>query len=146
MAGAGSVTFPVTVTVGVPLGAQLLEGLTATALVISSVRADVLLVPAVAIGGSFTAPTVDVMRNGSLETIPVTLDGGNDTFAVIGSGVSEGDIVSFTLPDINEQSNVFNVFRAGFGGFGGDHTGGSRGGNPNPLSGGGGGNPFGDHE
>ena len=116
IAGAGSVTFPVTVTVEVPQGAALLEGLSATAQVITSARADVLLVPAAAIGGSFTAPTIDVVRGGSLETVSVTLDGGNETFAVISSGVSEGDIVSFSLPDINEQANPFDVFRAGFGG------------------------------
>ena len=102
--------------VEVPQGAQLLEGLSATAQVITSARADVLLVPAAAIGGSFTAPTLEVLRGGSIETVPVTLDGGNETFAVIASGVSEGDIVSFSLPDINEESNPFEVFRAGFGG------------------------------
>ncbi len=142
IAGAGSVTFPVTVTVEVPQGAQLLEGLSATAQVITSARAGVLLVPAAAIGGSFSSPSVQVLRGGSLETVSVTLDGGNETFAIIASGVSEGDIVSFSLPDINEQTNVFGVFRAGFGGG----FGGFRGGGGDRGSGGGGGNPFGDHE
>ena len=139
IAGAGSVTFPVTVTVEVPQGAQLLEGLSATAQVITSARAGVLLVPAAAIGGSFTAPTLEVLRGGSLETVAVTLDGGNETFAIIGSGVSEGDIVSFSLPDINEQTNPFDVFRAGFGGAGGAFRFGGGGGGGGNFRGGGGG-------
>jgi hypothetical protein len=140
IAGAGSVSFPVTVTVEVPQGALLLEGLSATAQVITSARAGVLLVPAAAIGGSFTSPSVQVLRGGSLETVPVTLDGGNETFAVIASGLSEGDIVSFTLPDINEQTNPFDVFRAGFGGGGGNFR------FRTAPAGGGGGDSFGDHE
>ena len=81
-----------------------------------------------------------MLRGGSLETVPVTLDGGNETFAVIASGVSEGDIVSFSLPDINEQTNPFDVFRAGFGGGGRGNF------RIQAVPGGGGGNPFGDHE
>ena len=76
--------------------------------------------------GQVLLPVVELVRDGSTETVPVTLDGGNETFAVIGSGISEGDIVSFTLPDVNEQSNPFDVFRAGFGG-GGFGSGGGRG-------------------
>ncbi|NQW17705.1 MAG: efflux RND transporter periplasmic adaptor subunit [Chloroflexi bacterium] len=118
--GTGTVTFPVTVTVQVPAGTDLLEGLTATAEMVTSFRPDLLLVPSVAVGGSFTQPSVDVLRNGTVETVFVTLDGGNETYAVIGSGVVEGDTVLFKLPGVSEETNPFAVLRAGsgFGSFG----------------------------
>ena len=54
--------------------------------------------------------------------------GGNDTFAVIGSGVVEGDTVLFRLPGVTEETNPFSVIRAGIGGgFGGGFGGGGGG-------------------
>jgi multidrug efflux pump subunit AcrA (membrane-fusion protein) len=126
----GTVTFPVVVTMQVPPGIALIEGLTANAQMITSTRSNVLLVPSVAVGGSFTRPSIDVVRDGEIRTVNVSLDGGNDTFAVIGAGVVEGDVVLFRLPGVTEDTNPFNVIRAG---IGGGFTGGF------PRSGGGGG-------
>jgi multidrug efflux pump subunit AcrA (membrane-fusion protein) len=133
----GSVTFPVTVTMEVPRGTDLLEGLTATAEMVTSFRPDLLLIPSVAVGGSFTQPSVEVLRNGSAETVFVTLDGGNETFAVIGSGIVEGDTVLFKLPGVSEETNPFAVLRAGSG-FGSAGFGGGGGGRPPNVTFGGG--------
>lgn len=122
----GSVTFPVVVTVQVPPNVQLLEGLTANAEMITSTRTDVLLIPSVAVGGSFTQPTVDVIRDGQTQTVNVSLDGGNETFAVIDSGLTEGETVVFRLPGVTEDTNPFSVIRAG-GGFTGFTQGGGGG-------------------
>ena len=130
----GSVTFPVTVTMQVPRGTDLLEGLTATVEMVTSFRSDLLLIPSVAVGGSFTQPSVEVLREGKAQTVFVTLDGGNETFAVIGSGIVEGDTVLFKLPGVSEQTNPFAVLRAGSG-----FTGGGFGGGGNFQRGGGGG-------
>jgi multidrug efflux pump subunit AcrA (membrane-fusion protein) len=131
----GSVTFPVVVTVQVPQGVLLLEGLTANAEMITSTRSNVLLIPSVAVGGSFSQPTVDVLRDGQTQTVNVSLDGGNETFAVVGSGIVEGDTVLFRLPGVTDETNPFSVIRAGAGGFtgftrvpGGGGTGGGGGG------------------
>ncbi|MDA1257183.1 MAG: efflux RND transporter periplasmic adaptor subunit [Chloroflexi bacterium] len=126
----GTITFPVVVTMQVPLGITLLEGLTANAQMITNMTSNVLLVPSVAVGGSFTQPTVDVLRNGEVQSVPVSLGGGNETFAVISAGVVEGETVLFRLPGVTEETNPFSVLRAGVGGgFGGGATfgGGGRG-------------------
>jgi multidrug efflux pump subunit AcrA (membrane-fusion protein) len=135
----GSVTFPVVVTVQVPQGVLLLEGLTANAEMITSTRSNVLLIPSVAVGGSFSQPTVDVFRDGQMQTVNVSLDGGNETFAVIGSGVVEGDTVLFRLPGVTDETNPFAVIRAGAGGFTGGFTRTPGGGGGNGGFGGGGG-------
>ena len=136
----GSVTFPVVVTMQVPPGIALIEGLTANAQMITSTRSNVLLVPSVAVGGSFTQPSIEVMRDGEIRTVNVSLDGGNDTFAVIGSGVVEGDVVLFRLPGVTDETNPFNVIRAGIGGgFTGGFTRGGGGGGGGFQGGGGGG-------
>ena len=135
----GSVTFPVVVTVQVPQGVLLLEGLTANAEMITSTRSNVLLIPSVAVGGSFSQPTVDVFRDGQMQTVDVSLDGGNETFAVIGSGVVEGDTVLFRLPGVTDETNPFAVIRAGAGGFTGGFTRTPGGGGGNGGFGGGGG-------
>ncbi|MBT6682319.1 MAG: efflux RND transporter periplasmic adaptor subunit, partial [Chloroflexi bacterium] len=124
----GSVTFPVVVTMQVPTGITLIEGLTANADMITSLTSDVLLVPSVAVGGSFTQPTVDVLRDDQVQTVAVSLGGGNETFAVIGSGLIEGETVLFRLPGVTEDTNPFSVIRAGVGGFGGGRPTGTGGG------------------
>ena len=127
----GTVTFPVTIVLDLQPGVELLEGLSATVDIVTSEIANVLLVPAAAVGGTFIQPTLDIVRNGQSVSVPVTLGGGNATFAVIDSGVVEGEMVSFTLPDIG-SSNPFDAIRIGSG-FGGGRT-----------PGGGGGGQFGD--
>jgi HlyD family secretion protein len=145
LAQGGAVSFPVTVQVNLPAGIELLEGLSATAQVLSDVVRNVLMVPAVAVGGTFSSPTVNVLNGGSVETVQISLGGGNETFAIIASGVVEGDIVVFTLPDTNQQTNPFAVFREGFGGGRGFGGGGGGGGFGGGGGGGGGARGFDDH-
>jgi hypothetical protein len=128
----------VTIVLNLQPGVELLEGLSATVDIVTSEIADVLLVPAAAIGGTFIQPTLNITRDGQSVSVPVTLGGGNETFAVINSGVVEGEIVSFTLPDIG-SSNPFDAIRigSGFTTFGAGRQPGGGGGNIQFRAGGG---------
>ena len=89
----GVVTYQVSVRIETPPGLQLVEGLSATASVITQEEKDVLLVPNQAIGGSYVQPTVRVSRNGNVTEVPVALGASDDFWAVVHFGLSEGDTV-----------------------------------------------------
>jgi len=102
----GAVTFPVTVELD-PVGStELREGLSATVGVITGAERDVLMVPAPAVGGTLTSPTVQVSRGGEVEMVHVTIGGGDETWAVIESGVEEGEIVLVTLPGVDVDEST----------------------------------------
>ncbi len=134
----GAVSFPVTVTLDDTGDLALVEGLTASAQIISSQVTDVLMVPVAAVGGSILSPTVDVMQSGGTEPVPVQLGSSNGTFVEVLSGVEEGDTVLATIAGDVGLPSTDQLFVPG-GNFGGLRQGGATGTTSITLGGGGGG-------
>ncbi len=143
---AGVVSFPIRVQVEAPQGVQLREGLSAAASVVIRVTSDALLVPSLAVGGSFLQPTVQVLSDGEIAERPVTLGDSDDFLVVVEDGVAEGDLVVVESADgaaspfgnfAAGQANTFRqLFGAGFGRGGGGAA--QRGGGGQAQGGGGG--------
>ena len=89
----GVVSYPVRVRIDLPPELKAPEGLSAVASITISEHRDVLLLPANAIRGSFTHPTVNLMVNGEVVETPVTLGESDDFWTAITDGVEEGDMV-----------------------------------------------------
>ncbi len=89
----GVVSYPVRVRIDLPQELKAPEGLSAAASITISEHRDVLLLPANAIRGSFTRPTVNVMVDGEVVETPVTLGESDDFWTAITDGVQEGDMV-----------------------------------------------------
>ena len=130
----GVVTFPIRVRVDVPEGLTLREGLSATASIISALESNAILVPNAAIGGTFTSPTVDRVRDGNSQTVAVEIGLSDGFWVAIRSGLEQGDqvLVAFTTSSTNDAQAVPNFFGGGgagtFQGFGGTGGGFNRGG------------------
>ncbi len=115
----GAVSFPVEVTLDDTADLELVEGLTASAEVINSQVADVLIVPVAAVGGTIFEPSVERTTNQGSETVLVQLGSSNGTFVEVQSGVSEGDTVVATIAgQVGLPTNDNLPFVPG-GGFGG---------------------------
>ena len=89
----GVVSYPVRVQIDLPPEVKAPEGLSAVASITISEHRDVLLLPANAIRGSFTQPTVNLMVDDQVIETPVTLGESDDFWTEITDGVEEGDIV-----------------------------------------------------
>lgn len=89
----GVVSYPVRVRIDLPPDLKAPEGLSAVATITISELKDVLLLPANAIRGSFTHPTVDLMADEVVVETPVTLGDSDDFWTAVTGGVSEGDMV-----------------------------------------------------
>ena len=141
----GVVTFPIRVRIDVPEGLTLREGLSATASIVSALESNAILVPNAAIGGTFTAPTVDRVRNGSSQTVAVEIGLSDGFWVAVRSGLEPGDQVlvaaaSSSTTNASAVPNFFGGAGAGtFQGFGGGAGGGFGGGG---FGGGGGGGGF----
>ena len=100
----GVVSYPVRVRIELPPDLKAPEGLSAVASITISEHRDVLLLPASAIGGSFTQPTVNVMVDGQVVETPVALGQTDDFWTSIADGVKEGDMVvadsDESIPDL----------------------------------------------
>jgi HlyD family secretion protein len=94
----GVVTFPVDITVEVPEGLELREGLSATASVVISQQLNVLRVPTSAINGSFLEPFVRVSSGGDIEERQVDLGSSDDFWVIVTAGLSEGEQVVMPAP------------------------------------------------
>jgi multidrug efflux pump subunit AcrA (membrane-fusion protein) len=136
----GVVTFPVSITVDVPQGLALREGLSATASVVISQQLNVLRVPTSSINGSFLEPFVRVSDGGDIVEQPVDLGASDDFWVIVTAGLSEGDQVVMPAPSATSLdfgaitfggANAGQVFRQlqGGGGFGGGRGGQGTGGN-----------------
>ncbi len=137
----GAVSFPITITIDGTEDMNLVEGLTASAQIISSQVDDVLMVPVAAVGGTIIEPTVDVVTGDGTEPVGVSLGASNGTFVEVASGLSEGDVViaviagdfglgagtgsTFQIPG---GGGVISIPAGGFGGGGGGFGGGGGGG------------------
>jgi hypothetical protein len=131
----GVVTFPVRVQLDVPEGLELLEGLSATASIVTSHIHDVLLVPSAAIQGNFFQPFVRVATGSEVEERPVELGAADDFWVVVTAGLVEGEQVAMPAPSSGDalfnQADFRNTLRqlqGRGGGGGGGNSGNSRGG------------------
>ena len=104
----GVVSYPVRVRIDLPPGLKAPEGLSAVASITISEHRDVLLLPANAIRGSFTQPTVNLMVDHEVFEIPVTLGESDDFWTAVTDGVEEGDMVvaesDVSIPELAELS------------------------------------------
>ena len=94
----GVVEFPVSITIDVPDGLDLREGLTATASVLISQKLGVLRVPTSAINGSFLEPFVRVSTDDGLVERPIDLGSSDDFWVVVTAGLTEGEEVVMPAP------------------------------------------------
>ena len=132
------VTYEIQVTVQVPDGVSLLEGLTATVTIVTSRQTGVLLVPNNAVGGSVIQPTVRVDGGGSVEERPVTLGESDGFWTVVLAGLREGEMVLIEGSSSASQTEGFGAIRGLVGGGGFDFGGGGRGGDRQAAGAGGG--------
>ena len=98
----GIVSYPVKIRLSVPEGVDLPSGLSAVASITISEERDVLLVPLDALRGAFDSPTLQVMIDGEIVEIPVTLGNSDDFLTVVASGVTEGDMIVTKAPEGSE--------------------------------------------
>ncbi len=127
----GVVTFPVSVQLDVPEGLELLEGLSATASIVTSEIRNVLLVPSAAIQGNFIQPFVRVATGSEVEERSVELGAADDFWVVVTAGLVEGEQVAMPAPSsLVNQADFRNTLRQlqGRGSGGGGRGGGGRGG------------------
>ncbi len=109
----GVVSFPVNVRLEVPEDLVLIEGLTATASIVTSEVRGVLLAPTAAVQGSFVQPFIRVSNAGVVEERLVELGASDDFWVVVLSGIAEGEQVIMPAP---ESGPGFATFGGGFGG------------------------------
>ena len=112
----GVVSYPITVEVQTQ-GLEFPEGMSAAASIVITEERNVLLVPIDALFGSFEQPELQVMRNGSLEYREVMLGNTDEFWAVVESGVNEGEMVVLETRDTSFQSGFGAIFRGVSGGF-----------------------------
>ena len=100
-------TFPVVIDVtGTPEG--LHAGTTATVAITVKQLTDVLTVPTQAVRTTNGATTVQVSRDGTVTTTPVTVGGVYGTSTVITKGLAEGDQVVVTVRSFPRPSGASN--------------------------------------
>ena len=103
----GVVSYPVRVRIDLPPELKAPEGLSAVASITISEHRDVLLLPANAIRGSFTQPTVNLMVDDEVVETPVTLGASDDFWTAISEGVEErGMVVAGSDVSIPELAGV----------------------------------------
>ncbi len=106
------VNYEFKVTIEMPEGVSLLEGLTATATVVTSRQSRVILVPNNAIGGSVIQPTVRVDSDGGIEERPVTLGQSDGFWTAVMAGLTEGEQVMIVSSSSQSQTESFgNIMR-----------------------------------
>lgn len=134
----GVVTYPLRVTLQVPAGIELRDGLSATADIVLREENNVLLVPIQALHGTFDQPVVLVLDDGRIEERSVVLGSSDDFWIIVTNGLVEGEQVV-----IETGAASTTQFGFGGGGFGGGFRGGFGGGGAG--FGGGGGRGQDDH-
>ena len=116
----GVVTYPLSIRVEIPAGAQLPEGLTAVASVVIREDRNVLLVPLDALRGTFQEPTLRVKTVAGIVDRPVTLGNSDDFWVVVTEGVAENDSIVMEVRDASTFGfGGFGAIRQLGGGFGG---------------------------
>lgn len=90
-----------------------------SALIITSIEADVLLVPTSAITTSGESPSVMVMKDGKVTTVKIEIGNSNDTQTIVTSGISEGETVVTGNSTSVKNSNTESAFSSTRGNGGG---------------------------
>lgn len=116
----GVVSYPVTVVLDVEQD-QLFANMTVSAHIITSTKADVLLVPSSALVKQDTASYVRVLNNGNIEMKEVVVGDSSDTQTEIVSGVNTGEQVVTSVINQTQGTTMNSSGRSVFstGGFGG---------------------------
>lgn len=135
----GTATFPVTVAVtGSPTG--LYAGGSATVAITTRQIADALTIPTAAVSSSGGAPSVQLVKNGTTTTTPVTLGLVSGQVTQVTAGLKEGDQVSYVGRTVGGTRGTGGTggtgTRQGGGGGGGGFGGGGTGGAPGVPPGG----------
>lgn len=89
-----------------------------SATIITSIEADVILVPTSSITTSGESPTIQVMKDGKVTTVNVEIGESNDTQTIVISGVSEGETVVTGASTSAKNSNTESAFSSTRGGGG----------------------------
>jgi multidrug efflux pump subunit AcrA (membrane-fusion protein) len=110
----GIIEFPLTIALTSPDEINLIEGLSATATIVLNQIDNALLIPLQAVGGSFNAPSVDVVNEDGFSTTAITLGASDDFWVVVEAGLVEGQQVLMTVAE--ENADPFAQFFGGGGG------------------------------
>ena len=117
----GVVSYPIRIEVQLPEGLQPGEGLSATADIILREENNVLLVPLMAVYGTFDQSMVRVFRNDSIEEQQVELGNSDDFRVAVRDGLTEGDqvVIQASSASANPFAQLREIFEGGGpGGFG----------------------------
>ncbi len=107
----GVVNYPIKISIEVPEGVQLREGLSATASIIIREQNNVLLVPLQALYGSYEQPVVKVMSDGKVLERSVTLGNSDDTWVAVTQGLNQGDKVVMQTTQATTSGQLGGAFR-----------------------------------
>lgn len=99
---------------------SIYPNMAASAKIITAVKDNVLLVPSTAVQSLNGQSTVRIMKNGQVQSVPVTIGDANDTQTEIVSGLSEGDTVVTSASIQTTTGATSSPF--GGGGFGGNRV------------------------
>ena len=122
----GVTTYSVEITLDA-ITPDLKPGMSASASIVTSTKENATLVPSTAVQTQGGQSVVQVVKNGAMQTVPVTVGDSNDTETEILSGVNAGDAV-VTNPSSTATPASASGNRGGFSLFGGGGGGGARGG------------------
>lgn len=103
---------------------RIYPNMAVTAKIITNVKNNVILVSSAAVStGQNNQITVRVLKNGQVQTVPITVGDSNDTQTEVTSGINEGDTVVTGVVSAAQRtggSGTTSPFGGrGFGGFGG---------------------------
>ena len=119
----GTAEFPVVIDVtGHPTG--LYAGTTATVAITVKQLTDVITVPTLAVHTTSGQTTVQVSKNGTVSTVPVTVGGVFGSSTQITKGIAEGDQVVVTLRTLGSTSTTGSPTGNRSRSFGGEFPGG----------------------
>lgn len=97
---------------------QVAPGMTANASIVTATKENIVMVPSTAIQSQGGQNTVQILKNGVVQTVPVTTGISNDSDTEIQSGINAGDAV-VTNPTTNTTTTTTRGGNAGFSLFGG---------------------------
>ncbi len=112
----GVVSYPITVEIQTR-GLEFPEGMSSVASIVITEERGVLLVPIDALFGTFEQPELQIMSAGMLESRGIVLGNTDEFWAVVESGVNEGEMVVLETRDSSFQSGFGAIFRGVSGGF-----------------------------
>ena len=115
----GVVSFSLRVSVEVPPGVTLREGLTTVANIVLQEERNVLLIPQQSLYGAYNSPVVRLVNsNGEIEETAVELGNSDDFYVEVRSGLKEGDRVAMESQSVVTTGSGFRSLRGATGGGG----------------------------